>query len=298
MPNMKLQDFFLQILCDTAWSHSRSAGLLLPDVPAVAVNRASRMLCKLYRVISAGYGAPTAILLEPRSCTCMLFPDTAHPVVLILIYMLRFITVSLSAHANLASTTFCRTIRRILVCLQDFEHGSICTWRGVRRSVARYAVRSAWFLYSQNSMVATALMYMLLLNCCYRSVKVTKQQHCSQLLLLVISLLPPLMFVCRMSVHADEARAKVIHCETLDDKQKAKMLLLINTEPDTTLPVFTGVPDFLLGHTLSMHLEGLKAGTTHIAHAIASYPDTLSAIRCYMSLSTLICKHQGLSSDN
>ncbi|DBA71815.1 TPA: hypothetical protein ACH3X2_010968 [Trebouxia sp. C0005] len=64
-----------------------------------------------------------------------------------------------------------------------------------------------------------------------------------------------------MSLQADEARAKIINCEALDDKQKAKMLLLINTEPDTTLPVFTGVPDFLLGHTLSMHLEGLKADT-------------------------------------
>ena len=82
------------------------------------------------------------------------------------------------------------------------------------------------------------------------------------------------MFVCRMSAQADGARAKVIHCETLDDKQKAKMLLLINTKPDTTLPVFTGVPDFLLGHTLSMHLEELTAGTTPIAHAIALYTNT------------------------
>ncbi|DBA89099.1 TPA: hypothetical protein ACH3X1_016272 [Trebouxia sp. C0004] len=62
-----------------------------------------------------------------------------------------------------------------------------------------------------------------------------------------------------MSVQADDARAKVIHCETLDNEQKAKMLLLINTKPDTTLPVFTGVPDFLLGHTLSVHLEGMTA---------------------------------------
>ncbi|DBB00070.1 TPA: hypothetical protein ACH3X1_013926 [Trebouxia sp. C0004] len=62
-----------------------------------------------------------------------------------------------------------------------------------------------------------------------------------------------------MSVQADDARAKVIHCETLDDKQKAKMLMLINTEPDTTLPVFTGVPDSLLGHTLSIFLEGMTA---------------------------------------
>ena len=56
---------------------------------------------------------------------------------------------------------------------------------------------------------------------------------------------------------------KVVHCETLDDKQKAKMLPLINTEPDTTLPVFTGVPDSLLGHTFSMFLERMTAGTTH-----------------------------------
>ena len=82
-----------------------------------------------------------------------------------------------------------------------------------------------------------------------------------------------------MSVQADDARAKVIHCETLDNKQKAKMLLLINTKPDTTLPVFTGVPDFLLGHTLSVHMEGLTAGITPTAHAIALYPDTSSAIR-------------------
>ena len=82
-----------------------------------------------------------------------------------------------------------------------------------------------------------------------------------------------------MLVSADDARAKVIHCEALDDKQKAKMLLLINTEPDTTLPVFTGVPDFLLGHTLSVHMEGLTAGITPTAHAIALYPDTSSAIR-------------------
>ena len=84
-----------------------------------------------------------------------------------------------------------------------------------------------------------------------------------------------------MSVQADDARAKVIHCETLDTKQKAKMLLLINTKPDTTLPVFTGVPDFLLGHTLLMHLEGLTAGTVPPAHAIALYADTSSAIRLF-----------------
>ena len=107
-------------------------------------------------------------------------------------------------------------------------------------------------------MVSTALMYMLLT--CY--------------LLVIIPLLPPLMFVRRMSAQADGARAKVIHCETLDDKQKAKMLLLINTKPDTTLPVFTGVPDFLLGHTLSIYLEELTAGTTSTAHTFALYTDT------------------------
>lgn len=96
------------------------------------------------------------------------------------------------------------------------------------------------------------------------------QQQCPQLLLLIIPLWP-LMFVCRMLLQADDARAKVIHCVTLDNKQKAKMLLLINTKPDTTLPVFTGVPDFLLGHTLSVHLEGMTAGTTPTAHTTALY---------------------------
>ena len=57
------------------------------------------------------------------------------------------------------------------------------------------------------------------------------------------------MFACRMSVQADDAQDKVIQCETLDNKQRAKMLLLISTKPDVTLPVFTGVPDFLI-HTL------------------------------------------------
>ena len=92
----------------------------------------------------------------------------------------------------------------------------------------------------------------------------------AQLTLIIIPLLPPLMCVCRMSVQAEDARAKVIDCQTLDDKQKAKMLLLINTEPDTTLPVFTGVPNSLLGHTLSMFLEGMTAGTTLLAYMLAS----------------------------
>ena len=69
------------------------------------------------------------------------------------------------------------------------------------------------------------------------------------------------MLLCRISVQAADARARVIHCETLDNKQKAKMLLLIDAEPDTTLPVLTGVPDLLLGHVLTMFLEGMTAGT-------------------------------------
>ncbi|KAL3139897.1 hypothetical protein ABBQ38_004191 [Trebouxia sp. C0009 RCD-2024] len=92
------------------------------------------------------------------------------------------------------------------------------------------------------------------------------------------------MFVGGMSLQADEARAKIINCEALDDKQKAKMLLLINTEPDTSLPVFTGVPDFLLGHTLSMHLEGLKAGasekfaTDRTAQKVAAFQQSNSKL--------------------
>ena len=105
------------------------------------------------------------------------------------------------------------------------------------------------------------------------------------------------MFVCRMSVQADDARGKVIHCESLDDKQKAKMLLLINTEPDTTLPVFTGVPDSLLGYVLSMFLEGMTAGATPCAHSVALQPDTPSALDIYLSLSTLACKYLGLGSN-
>ena len=80
-----------------------------------------------------------------------------------------------------------------------------------------------------------------------------------------------------MSFQADDARAKVIHCKTLDDKQKAKMLLLINTEPDTTLPVFTGVPGSLFGRTLSMSSEAMTAGTTPSAHSVVLEPsDTVT----------------------
>ena len=102
------------------------------------------------------------------------------------------------------------------------------------------------------------------------------------------------MFACRMSVSADEARAKVIHCEALDDKQKAKMLLLINTEPDTTLPVFTGVPDFLLGHTVSAHLEGMTTGTSPTAHAVALYLHTSSALRLLFVTLNIGLQHFGL----
>ena len=77
-----------------------------------------------------------------------------------------------------------------------------------------------------------------------------------------------------MSVPASVARVKVLQCAALDDKQKAKMLVLINTESDRTLPVFTGVPDPLLGLTLSAYLEGMTTGTvsfgTITVHAKAS----------------------------
>ena len=92
-----------------------------------------------------------------------------------------------------------------------------------------------------------------------------------------------------MSVQAPDARVKVNHCEDLDARQQAKMLLLINTKPDTTLPVFTGVPEFLLGLTLSLYLEGLEAGTIPAAHAFALYQDFVSVVR-YL----LIAMHIGL----
>ncbi|KAL0029368.1 hypothetical protein WJX77_002499 [Trebouxia sp. C0004] len=82
----------------------------------------------------------------------------------------------------------------------------------------------------------------------------------------------------QMSVQASDARAKVLQCTALDDKQKAKMLLLINTESDRTLPVFTGVPDPLLGLTLSAYLEGMTAGTTQtLADHSRAIMDTLFA---------------------
>ena len=62
----------------------------------------------------------------------------------------------------------------------------------------------------------------LLLTCCCRSVKMTEAS--AQLTLIIIPLLPPVMCVRRMSVQAEDTRAKVIDCQTLDDKQKAKML--------------------------------------------------------------------------
>lgn len=92
-----------------------------------------------------------------------------------------------------------------------------------------------------------------------------------------------------MSVQAPHARAKVNRYEDSDARQQAKILLLMNTKPDTTLPVFTGVPDSLLGLTLSMYLEGLEADTTPAAHASALYSDTVSAVR-YL----LIAVHIGL----
>ena len=66
--------------------------------------------------------------------------------------------------------------------------------------------------------------------------------------------------VFRMSVSARDARAKVITCTALNDKQQAKMLMPINTEPEKTLPVFTEVPERLPGVALSAYLEGMTAG--------------------------------------
>ena len=157
---------------------------------------------------------------------------------------------------------------------------------GLRRSIAWYVVGSAWLCQSQIFLLATALIYMLRAEASGR----LKQKRFAQLVPITIPHLPPLMFVCRMSVQADGARAKVIHCKTLNDKQKAKMLLLINTQPDATLLVFTGVPDSLLGHTLSMFLEGTTAGTAPSAQSAEFYSDTPSAEDLYLSLLTMICK--------
>ncbi|KAL0017914.1 hypothetical protein WJX77_008038 [Trebouxia sp. C0004] len=63
-----------------------------------------------------------------------------------------------------------------------------------------------------------------------------------------------------MPLSAEDARYRVLGCVDLNDNQKAELLLLINSEPNKTVPIFTGVPDSLLALTLTKHLEGLTAG--------------------------------------
>ena len=64
----------------------------------------------------------------------------------------------------------------------------------------------------------------------------------------------------RMPIQACEAQEKVIHCEDLSDQQKGQMLSQIITYPDRALLLFE-VPEYLLAHTLSAHLQGPPAGT-------------------------------------
>jgi len=64
----------------------------------------------------------------------------------------------------------------------------------------------------------------------------------------------------RMLIQACEAQEKVIHCSDLSDQQKGQMLSQIITYPARVLPLFE-VPEYLLAHTLSAHLQGPPAGT-------------------------------------
>jgi len=66
--------------------------------------------------------------------------------------------------------------------------------------------------------------------------------------------------VVEMPLSAEDARYRVLGCVDLNDNQKAELLLLINPEPNKTVPIFTGVPDSLLALILTKHLEGLTAG--------------------------------------
>lgn len=66
----------------------------------------------------------------------------------------------------------------------------------------------------------------------------------------------------RMPIQACEAQEKVIHCAELSDQQKGQMLSLIISYPDRALPLFE-VPEYLLAHTLSAHLQGPPAGTSY-----------------------------------
>ncbi|DBB05808.1 TPA: hypothetical protein ACH3X3_009821 [Trebouxia sp. C0006] len=72
-----------------------------------------------------------------------------------------------------------------------------------------------------------------------------------------------------MPLSAEDARYRVLGCGDLNDNQKAELLLLINSEPNKTVPILTGVPDSLLALTLTKHLEGLTAG-----YPIYTHPDS------------------------
>ncbi len=63
-----------------------------------------------------------------------------------------------------------------------------------------------------------------------------------------------------MPIQACEAQEMVIHCADLSDQQKGQMPAQIITHPDKALPLFE-VPEYLLAHTLSAHLQGPPAGT-------------------------------------
>ena len=64
----------------------------------------------------------------------------------------------------------------------------------------------------------------------------------------------------RMPIQACEAQDKVTYCADLSDKQKGQMLAQIITYPDRAPPLFE-VPEYLLAHPLSAHLQSPPAGT-------------------------------------
>ena len=63
-----------------------------------------------------------------------------------------------------------------------------------------------------------------------------------------------------MPIQAREAQEKVIRCADLSNQQKGQMLSLLIAYPNRALPLFE-VPEYLLAHTLSAHLQGPPAGT-------------------------------------
>ena len=74
VPDTKLQEICLQVLCDTAWSHFWSAGLLSPDLSAVAVTGAIDCSANYEQSCLQGYDTPTAILLGTRMLYLHLIP--------------------------------------------------------------------------------------------------------------------------------------------------------------------------------------------------------------------------------